>query len=233
MSGNMVEHLKWDSDFFGLRIGKCCLNTQSEMNELFSQRKKIRTDYDLVYLFSENDLQGETECCHLVDQKVIYATKPSAGSSNAHIMEYPTDYVSTALLSLALASGAYSRFKLDDNLPEGSYERLYQRWIELSVAHEIATEVFCFMMDGEPKGMVTLKRETTDATIGLVATDPQYRGKGIGMSMLEYVKNYCWEQNIKKLTVATQKQNLPACSLYEKAGFTVESCTNIWHWWLQ
>jgi dTDP-4-amino-4,6-dideoxy-D-galactose acyltransferase len=89
------------------------------------------------------------------------------------------------------------------------------------------------MIDEEPKGMVTLKRETTDAAIGLVATDPQYRGKGIGGSMLEHVKNYCLEQNIRKLTVATQKQNLPACRMYEKAGFTVESCTNIWHWWLQ
>ena len=233
MIGDMIEYLKWDSDFFGLKIGKCSLTTQSEMDELFSQRESIRTDYDLVYLFSENNLQGETEGCHLVDQKVIYTTEPSAGPSNTHMMEYPTNNVSTALLSLALASGAYSRFRLDSNLPKGSYERLYQRWIELSVTHEIATEVFCYMIDGEPKGMVTLKRGTTDATIGLVAIDSQYRGQGIGVSMLQYVKNYCWEQNIKKLTVATQKQNLPACHMYEKAGFIVQSCTNIWHWWLQ
>jgi dTDP-4-amino-4,6-dideoxy-D-galactose acyltransferase len=233
MSGDMIEHLKWDSDFFGLRIGKYCLNTQSEMDELFSKRESICTDYDLVYLFSENDLQGETACSRLVDQKVIYAIEPTAGSSDTHIMEYQTGKVSTALLSLALASGAYSRFRLDGKLPKGSYDRLYQRWIELSVAHEIATEVFGYMVDGEPKGMVTLKRNNTDAIIGLVATDPQYRGKGIGRSMLEHVKNYCLEQNIRKLTVATQKQNLPACRMYEKAGFTVESCTNIWHWWLQ
>ncbi len=229
----MIEQLKWDSDFFGLKIGKCCLNTQSEMDELFSERERLCTDYDLVYLFSENNLQGETECSHLVDQKVIYVTEPSASPTNDHITDYPTSEVSPALLSLALASGAYSRFRLDDKLPKGSYDRLYQRWIELSVTHEIATEVFCYMVDGEPKGMVTLKRDGTDASIGLVATDPQYRGKGIGLSMLQHVKNYCWEQNIKKLTVATQKQNLPACRMYEKAGFQVQSCTNIWHWWLQ
>ena len=41
----MVEHLKWDSDFFGLRIGKYCLNTQSEMDELFSKRESISRNH--------------------------------------------------------------------------------------------------------------------------------------------------------------------------------------------
>ena len=224
----MVEQLKWDSDFFGLRIGKCCLNTQSEVEELFSQQEILRTEYDLLYIFSENNIHAETASCRLVDQKVIYAIEPSTDQTDAHITEYPTGNVSEDVVSLALASGAYSRFRLDQKLPEGAYERLYRRWIELSVAQDIATEVFCYMANNEPKGLVTLKREGANASIGLVATDQQYRGKGIGMSMMRHTKNFCFEQNIKKLTVATQKHNMPACRLYEKAGFTAESCTNIW-----
>ena len=43
---------------------------------------------------------------------------------------------------------------------------------------------------------------------------------------------YLFEYGIKTLEVPTQKANTDACRWYEKNGFTIQSCTQIYHWWL-
>ena len=136
------------------------------------------------------------------------------------------------MLKLALVSGEYSRFRLDKRLTDDAYERLYSCWIEQSVKHIIATEIFCYMIDGKPKGLLTLNRQGMKGIIGLVATDPISQGNGIGGALLQYVKNFCAKNGVIELSVTTQLRNKAACHLYEKAGFIMESCTDIWHLWL-
>ena len=136
------------------------------------------------------------------------------------------------LLHLALLSGKYSRFKLDDGFPQGSYKRLYSRWIEQSVNHAISSEVFCYMIEDAPRGLVTFNNKNGIGTIGLVAIHEDFQHRGIGSSIMSHVIRYSREKEIEKLTVATQLDNIPACRLYEKSGFEVESVTDVWHWWL-
>lgn len=228
-----VELLEWDSSFFGLRIGKTIVSTQKELDELSFMRDGLGEKYDLIYIFSEKDISAPVPGFILVDRKVIYSmevTDPSCFDN--HILEYKEPFVSEDLLKLALASGEYSRYKLDKQFPSNSYERLYTRWIEQSVNHSIADEVFCYTIKGSPKGLITLKRDNNSGIIGLVATDSECRGIGIGSAMLQHVKHYLFTKGGKKLDVATQYDNKAACHLYEKAGFTISSCTNVWHWWL-
>lgn len=231
----MVSFLEWDSRFFNLRIGKVNVSSQEEMKELFGQSKELRQKYDLLYIFSKIALEIPKDTCYLVDQKVVYKTdiNPISIQIDEHIIEYNTEIVTEDLLNLALESGVYSRFKLDEYFPENAYERLYKCWIEQSVKHKIATEVFCYLVEERPKGVLTLCRKGANGDIGLVATNPLFRGKGIAISLLSHVKDFCFQHKIHYLTVATQKRNRAACHLYEKAGFTIDSCTNIWHWWLK
>ncbi len=228
-----VNFLEWDSSFFGLRIGKAIVSTQKELEELSFIKDSLSGLYDLIYIFSNNDITPPIPDSILVDRKVVYSmvvTEPSCFDN--HILEYKDQFVSEDLLKLALASGEYSRYKLDSHFPPNSYERLYTRWIEQSVNHSIADEVFCYMVNDCPKGLITLKRDNNSGIIGLVATDPECRGMGIGSAILQHVKHYLFTKGGKKLDVATQYDNKAACHLYEKAGFTVSSCTNVWHWWL-
>ena len=230
---SIVDFLEWDSSFFGLRIGKAIVSTQEELGELSCMRDSISEMYDLIYIFTDNDSTAPIPGSILVDRKVVYSMEVAEPSSfDCHIIEYTDQFVSEDLLKLALASGEYSRYKLDKQFPLNSYERLYTRWIEQSVNHSIANEVFCYMLNGCPKGLITLKRDENYGDIGLVATDPECRGMGIGSAMLQHVKHYLFTRGGKKLNVATQYDNKAACHLYEKAGFSVSSCTNVWHWWL-
>lgn len=230
----MIKRLDWDSDFFGLRIAKAEVATQWEVDSIQEQYVALKNEFDLIYVFAHDSIIIPTGRPLLVDQKVIYTTPISNPcNSDSHIIEYKQESVSEDLLNLALASGLYSRFRIDTNFPRNSYERLYTRWIEQSVAHKFASEVFCYMIDEVPRGLVTLRRDGIVGDIGLVATDEKYRGRGIGKAMMNQIKDYMFHCGCEKLSVATQLQNKAACNLYESAGFHQESLTNIWHWWLQ
>ena len=187
----------------------------------------------MIYVFSQPGLQCNLKNAFLVDQKLIYTTNITEPFSyDNHVIEYDKSYVTDDLLSLALASGEFSRFKIDRKLPVDSYKNLYTRWIEQSVTHSIATEVFCYMINERPKGLVTINRKGSVSEIGLVATDKAFRGQGIGNTLLDHVKHFVYEQKCEVLNVATQNQNKAACHLYEKAGFKISSFIDVWHWWL-
>ena len=230
----MITRLEWDSKFFDLRIGKIVVTSQREMDELLVRQNELQKQYDLIYIFCQDELVTNRSNVKLVDTKVVYSAivRPSKSTRDKHIVDFPSSIVTDELVNLALESGRYSRFKLDENFPSNAYERLYTCWIDQSVERNIATEVFCYMIDGHPKGLLTLNRKNEVGDIGLVATDPECRGIGIGSAMVQYAKHYFFTKGGIKINVATQNDNKAACHLYEKSGFTVSSCTNVMHWWL-
>lgn len=229
-----IDRLDWDSNFFGLRIGRVAINTIEDNSLLASQESQTRKDYDLLYVFSNHGLTFSAPGARLMDEKVVYSLSTFSNTIiDKNIISWSENQgVPYELLHLALVSGKYSRFKLDDRLPNGSYERLYSRWIEQSVNHAIASDVFCYMIEGVPKGLVTLNHKNGIGDIGLVAVHEDNHCCGIGSALMRHVIHYSKENNIQKLSVVTQLANVPACRLYEKSGFIIESISDVWHWWL-
>lgn len=229
-----ITKLDWDSEFFGFRIGRAEVLTKEDCKILTSQIIKLNKDYDLLYIFVSHGLEINAPAATLVDEKVIYKVEPPfIGEYCPQIILWEeASGVTNRLRHLALESGCNSRFKLDKGFPPGSYERLYSRWIEQSVNHSIASEVFCYMVDGVPKGLITLDCNNGEGVIGLVAVHEGCVRLGIGTAMIRHVIKYAEKKSLHSLAVATQWDNHPACRFYEKNGFMVESITDVWHWWL-
>lgn len=225
--------LEWDSNFFGMRIAKAVVSSKEDVVALSQHEKDLRNLFDLVYIFSEPVIDIPFGNARLVDRKAVFTLSPPEHfEANPTITSWDSPEVSDALVSLALVSGRYSRFKLDRNLPAGSYERLYTRWIEQSVNKAIASDVFCYMMDGGPRGLLTLDFRDGQGVIGLVAVDEEYQHRGIGKALVKHAVSYVYEHQGVGLRVATQMDNELACRLYSGCGFSLESVTKIWHWWL-
>lgn len=228
-----IVPLNWDSDFFGIRIAKATVTSKDDISALARMERKLRGVYDLIYVFSDIDEEIPFNGSFLVDKKAVFSMSVTQHwDTDSAIEKWESERVSEELVSLALTSGEYSRFRIDSLLPVGSFERLYTRWIEQSVNKSIATEVFCYMLDNTPRGLLTLNRADDHSTIGLVAVDMDYQNKGIGTALVRYAISFVYEHNGKGLSVTTQLDNMPACLLYSKCGFTLESITKIWHWWL-
>lgn len=229
-----IQALDWDSAFFRMRIARIDVFTQHDFEELLRCEYFLRKEYDLVYIFSGVKLDSFVDRMTLVDTRVVYRRSLEVQHFlDTTIMRWGTPVVSSELLHLALLSGEYSRFRIDKSFPQGSYERLYTHWIQQSVNHTLATDVFCYMnKEQQPKGLITVDIKGNNGFIGLVSVDEDYRQQGIASALIQYVINFLYHKQIKDVSVVTQFANRPACHLYEKNGFSLVSVTDIWHWWL-
>lgn len=231
-----IQPLQWDSEFFNLRIGKAIIEFYSDFTSLIEQEKQLRGMYDLIYVFSAEKIARIADVDYnfvLVDEKTIYEMDVISSETQEDVCLYSDNQPNKELYQLALISGAYSRFKLDKNFPENSFEKLYYRWIEESVNGNMADAVFVHNSANSIDGMITVKWNNECADIGLVAVETNTQGKGVGSALMKHLHAYLKQNTtVKRISVATQWQNIKARNWYEKNGFQVKSVTNLYHWWL-
>ena len=229
-----IRNLQWDSDFFGLRIGRVDLQTKADAEQLQSLHDELKRQFDLLYIFDANAVGFKADGAQLVDEKILYSKPCEPRKQYPEISFFQAAKPSKDLYRLALVSGGYSRFKLDERLPKGSYERLYNRWIENACPQEACNKQILLFTDEHDvaRGMITIDYQGELGHIGLVAVDTEVQHHGIGGKIMSTLDGYLFEHGIKTLEVPTQKNNTDACRWYEKNGFVPKSITPIYHWWL-
>ncbi len=229
-----VRTLDWDSRFFGLRIGRADLQTGTDCEELSRRHAEWKQQYDLLYVFDNGAVGFRAAGARLVDKKILYSKPCEPHKPFPNCTFFNGDHPTDALYHLALVSGGFSRFKLDQRLPKGSFEQLYSRWIENACPAEGSNRRILISEDehGVAQGMITFDYQDALGHIGLVAVNTDRQHSGIGSRLIATVESYLFEQGVKTLEVPTQKANTDACRWYEKNGFTIQNKTPIYHWWL-
>ncbi len=229
-----IRSLQWDSDFFGLRIGRADILTKDDAFSLAARHDELMQQFDLLYVFDSNNIGFVAKGARLVDEKILYSKPCEPRKQFPEISFYQASHPSADLYRLALVSGGYSRFKLDERLPKGSYERLYTRWIEKACPKDGTNKQIFISRDpqGATKGMITIDHQGELGHIGLVAVDLDAQHHGIGGKIMSTLDGYLYSLGIKTLEVPTQKANSDACRWYEKNGFVAQSRIPIYHWWL-
>ena len=136
--------LEWDSSFFGFKVALIS-SLPHELSELL--KKLTEEDVKLVYLFMPSKDQKANKIAEenggtLVDEKIKFCKQIKKAEllpiDTDHIKSYIFHPLNEKLISLALQSGIYSRYRLDSHFPEGTFEKLYKEWIEKSLAKKIA-----------------------------------------------------------------------------------------------
>lgn len=230
-----IRTLQWDSDFFGLRIGRADILSTEDSLFLTARREELKQQFELLYVFNPNNIGFNANGARLVDEKILYSKPCEPRKQYDDIVFFKQVKPTEDLYRLALVSGGYSRFKLDERLPQGSYERLYTRWIENACPKEGTNKQILTFLDTNniAKGMITIDHQGELGHIGLVAVDTDCQHQGIGGKIMSTLDGYLFDLGVKTLEVPTQKANTDACRWYEKNGFAVQSRTQIYHWWLQ
>lgn len=225
-----LKAIEWDSQFFDLNIGGVVLD--KELSETAFNLLKKEDQYDLIYILSKVDQPVISNIYSEVKVEFEKEIKSVNGEINQEIISLRNTAFSKDILQLALDSGEFSRFKMDQNFKTEDFLKLYSAWIHNSIYDTYADEVFGYVLYGKVAGLVTVKIHEKDlAVIGLIGIDESARGKGIGTKLMERAEQYARERQCNKVQVATQKSNEHACKFYLKNGYNIFKETKIYHLW--
>jgi dTDP-4-amino-4,6-dideoxy-D-galactose acyltransferase len=223
----MVKKLQWDSDFFNLNVGEIIYDENYEMEDI--------SNYDLIYLFSDEefDLKIPNFENSFSETKVVFIKNTETYQQTSKLI-LKVDEVSVTkeqLYLLAYESGKNSRFLLDNKFNENLFKNLYQTWIDNSINKKFADDILVYFEENKLKGFVSYKINNDNASVGLIAVNSDYQGKGIGAKLLNYLENLLFEKGVHQLTIPTQLDNIQACNFYQKQGYSIKNKTSIKHYW--
>ena len=227
---NEIKQLSWDSNFFGLQIGRVDCRSD-ELFVIYNKLPELKSKgYDLIYVFTDHAPSSLYQIMP-IDVKRVYHKKIGLELKVASYVEFYNGSPEQ-LYDLAYQSGYDSRFNRDKNFREGEFERLYRQWIDNSVISQFADAVIIANINEQIAGFVTLSITDNVGSIGLLATDKNFRCRGVGSNLIAACNNYLLKKDIQELNVATQTSNENACTFYERQGMSVLSETDIYHFWL-
>jgi len=232
-----IEHLDWDSNFFGKKIGKifCQENNiiTADFIELLMQAKNEK--YNLIYCFGNKNFYLSEDILSefkgdMVDRKVIYKGSIKEPLQETFLVEeFYEDKINEDLEDLAFQSGEYSRFQIEPYFTLNDFHKLYREWLVNSLNKKIADKTYVIKKHHNILGIITISIQNKIGTIGLLAIDKNAQGKGYGSQLINAVKRMLIQKNISVIEVATQVYNKQACAFYEKNGLSIKSINNIYH----
>jgi ribosomal protein S18 acetylase RimI-like enzyme len=125
-----------------------------------------------------------------------------------------------ALRPIALALAETSRFGRVAVLGPDAAPRLYERWLERSLAGAAAHAVLVAERAGEPIGLVTLAHAEPDADeLVLVGVRPDAQGRGVAGALIEAAAARVAQDGRSSLLVKSALDNVAAQRFYQRGGF--------------
>lgn len=255
----MIEKLKWDSEFFNYPVGRLIVNQGETTDDALF--KLHQTDFRLIYVFSDEEIEFPVTGLKPVDQKVTLI-KALSQNDVAQSLEFSAketgitpiekdetlteendtemlvkpyhhnDKEYAMLLELALISGTHSRFNTDTGFVNGEYQKLYKRWIDESIKKRICMEILVCYIDNSQAGFVSISgKKGQSAEVGLIAVHPRFQGKGIGSILLGEAETYAFDHGFTEMQISTQLQNENSMKLYTKNGYSIKKIVHIYHFW--
>ena len=230
-----IDKLVWDSDFFGLSVGRATLGCSdislAEVRELLD-----RESLDLLYVSCQVPLPTELDRFHIVEQfsysgSLLTIHPARFGQNDPRISEHPLDEADESLFQRTLEAGWSSRFQLDRNLSRGKFEQLYRIWINRSCLREIADKVFWILDGSDVSGFITAKVDGKVCRIGLIAVAANCQGQGLGKALMRSTAHFARDRGCSTLEVVTQAVNHAAIRLYESFGLSRVETRHWYHFW--
>lgn len=238
----LCRFLEWDTEFFGLRIGRILPERVSDDQMQAAREWAIAQEINcLYYLADPEDRESvwAAENCgfHLVDMRVTlageYVRTEDIPTANGDIFVRP--HIPGDIPHLeAIAAEIYTttRFNFDPNFDERDVSRLYQTWIRKS-CQGVSDQVWVAEDGVGQVGYITclLDADSDSGSVGLFGVHPRGRGRGVGSALVHAALDWFLERECRRIRVVTQARNITALALYERMGFTTQEVRLWYHGW--
>lgn len=223
-----LTKLEWDTDFFGENV----FSIKTSSVELIQDSIESLPQNSLLYIFSGKDLPSYEK--FLVDKKVTFETLLDTSTKDLNILNGISFYSKTPLskeelVFLAVESSKHSRYRVDPKISNDKVDELYTKWIDKTIGNMSYHEILAVERDGHIAGMIAVKMTSDCHYIELVAVHPSYYRQGIAGKLINACFQNALRQDIRKVSVVTQLDNLEACGLYRKYGFEIDNVKYLYH----
>lgn len=236
MADAPCKFLEWDTEFFGVRIGRV------EGDSLTRTHTGAVLDWvrdnavDCLYFLCDSDdaesvLAAEQMRCHLADVRMeltldLDPSKRDTAPADDLRPAVPEDV--PEIMRIASVSHRDTRFYYDGHFPRETCDRFYARWIERS-CEGYADRVFVQHLDRKPVGYMSCHLlPEGGASLGLLGVAESARGRGFGTTLVGAALDYFREQGHCHMRIATQARNTGALRLYQRYGFQIDK-TRLWY----
>ena len=238
------ELLQWDTEFFGLRIGRVVghrLNLQRTKNILeWCEARAI----DCLYFLADPNHQQTVRLAEdhgfcLVDIRVTLECKvqdrkfENIRYQSQKVKVRPSHSKDIAFLQkIARTLYGDSRFYFDPGFSTEFCHKLYETWIKLS-CEGYADVVIVAEVKKQPVGYISchLSSNKSIGQIGLLGIASQVSGRKIGNLLVRHSLDWFAEKGVDIVRVVTQGRNIPAQRLYQRCGFLACDVQLWYHKW--
>lgn len=230
-------HLPWDSDHFGLPIGRV-LSPISELDLRKALRNADAAGIRCLYLLSDPDEAqiavaqgaGFKQVDIRAELELDLASHPFSLNAVAEIREAGESDLGP-LKALASQSHRNTRFYTDGSFPTDRADALYAKWIERSF--QDPNQIVCVSgPPGEPDGYIAYGvSEEGSGVIGLIAVAESQRGKRLGAKLVGAALSWFVGREVSRIQVATQGDNQAAQRMYQRLGFKASNISIWLHRW--
>jgi len=249
----LVEGSEWDSQLFGVGVGKLRLAyfdgsvDYRSRRLLFRNVKAAASSRGLDVIFGRVGLDDmltihslQAEGAVLTDVLVTFGVdvdrglamvKPASGVevSGANERDEP------ALVDIAREIFRIDHFHADPRLTRHRSDEVYARWVS-SCVKGLADAVLVARKKNQVLGFITCKVEGSNGglsrgVIDLVGVRKGFEGRGVGACLVGEALKW-FSSRTKTVQVGTQAANIGAARLYEKMGFRMVSSEATLHLWV-
>tara|TARA_Y100001970_G_scaffold76719_1_gene97415 strand:+ start:16159 stop:16902 length:744 start_codon:yes stop_codon:yes gene_type:complete len=240
----LCKILRWDSNHFNLRIGKISSSdfldkSQFDNIDFWADTNNINCIYYLKRFNSNDNYSIEQKYGYkhidnrieMVKDLLSSPEKNKIHNSRLSILELNKKNIDQFDHKL-LKYFTESRFYKDENFNQQKVESMYLKWME-NHCFGRSSNVLIAKDNDSVLGFITYQiLDDNTGKIGLFATNPKYRGVGVGKSLLIGCEERLFlEKNIRILQVVTQESNINGVMFYEKNNFKIKRRKIWFHKW--
>jgi dTDP-4-amino-4,6-dideoxy-D-galactose acyltransferase len=239
-----VKLLAWDSQFFGFNIGLLLSSGFDSSQWAAAKQESEDLNLSCLYLLADPSNPAAIQLAekagfHYMDARLTFEFCRSAKTGAIKPIDLPNHRLRATelqdlpeLKAIARISHNNTRFYADPNFSLEDCYRLYEVWIENSLAG-YAQQVFVAenRISLAVEAYITCHLQDRKGEIGLIAVHPSARGQQIGYCLIQKSLNWFFENGAETVEVVTQGSSRPAVNLYQKAGFQMSALQLWFHKW--
>lgn len=237
-----IEPGKWDSRFFGCRIGRLILSEALEFDPELFNLQVANGGYELVYVIVNNKWLNQTDAVkahlRLMDIQITMTSKLNREAASENHYEFLSSMSRddlSACHAIAEQTAKVSRFYHEPVIGPEKTIMMYKQWVDNALAQKYGDGIVVTRDQSQQiTGLMIVNSEKTAKTgiCDVIGVQQHSKRKGIGARLWRSALNY-WtnETDFTSCKVTFSANNLQSFNFHLKVGFDkIEVIRYVYHY---